>query len=102
VPVASSLTLVPSVSTEPSSLGGTTSVFESGWPSYDPALVVEDRVTMAVQVGGKTRGTISVAEAATQDDAVAAALADPNIAKFVTGTPKRIIFVPGRLINIIV
>ncbi len=83
-------------------LGGTTSVFESGWPSYDPALVVEDRITMAVQVGGKTRGTISVPKTATQDDAMAAALADPNIAKFVTAAPKRIIFVPGRLINILV
>jgi leucyl-tRNA synthetase len=83
-------------------LGGTTSVFENGWPSYDPALVVEDRITMAVQVGGKTRGTISVAKTATQDDAMAAAMADPNIAKFVTSTPKRIIFVQGRLINIIV
>jgi leucyl-tRNA synthetase len=77
-------------------------VFESGWPSYDPALVVEDRITMAVQVGGKTRGTISVAKTATEDDAMAAAIADANIAKFVTGTPRRIIFVPGRLINIIV
>jgi leucyl-tRNA synthetase len=83
-------------------LGNTTSVFESAWPSYDPALVVEDRITMAVQVGGKTRGTISVSKAATQDEALAATTADPNIAKFVTGTPKRIIFVPGRLINIIV
>jgi leucyl-tRNA synthetase len=83
-------------------LGGSTSVFENGWPSYDPALVVEDRITMAVQVGGKTRGTISVPKTATQEDALAAAVADANIAKFVTGTPKRIIFVPGRLINIIV
>jgi leucyl-tRNA synthetase len=83
-------------------LGGTTSVFESGWPSYDPALVVEDRITMAVQVGGKTRGTISVSKTATQDDALAAAMANANIAKFVTSTPKKVIFVPGRLINIIV
>jgi leucyl-tRNA synthetase len=83
-------------------LGNTTSVFEGGWPAYDPALVIEDRLTMAVQVGGKTRGTISVSKTATQEEALAAAMADPNIAKFVTGTPKRIIFVPGRLINIIV
>jgi leucyl-tRNA synthetase len=83
-------------------LGNTTSVFESAWPSYDPALVVEDRITMAVQVNGKTRGTISVSRTATQDDALAAAMADPSIAKFITGTPKRIIFVAGRLINIIV
>jgi leucyl-tRNA synthetase len=83
-------------------LGGTTSVFDSRWPTYDPALVVEDRITMAVQVGGKTRGTISVAKTATQDDAMTAAMADPTIAKFVTGTPKKVIFVPGRLINVLV
>jgi leucyl-tRNA synthetase len=78
------------------------SIFDAGWPSYDPALVVEDRVTMAVQVMGKTRGTISVSKTATQDEAMAAALADPQIAKFVTGPVKRVIFVPGRMLNIIV
>jgi leucyl-tRNA synthetase len=83
-------------------MGGTTSVFDGGWPSYDASLVVDDRVTMAVQVNGKTRGTISVAKTATQDDAMTAVMADPSLAKFITGTPKRIIFVPGRLINIIV
>ena len=45
---------------------------------------------MAVQVSGKTRGTIQVAKASTQDAAVAAAMADPAIAKFVTGAPKKI------------
>jgi leucyl-tRNA synthetase len=83
-------------------LGERGSIFDAGWPSYDPALVVEDRVTMAVQVMGKTRGTISVSKTATQDEAMAAALADPQIAKFVTGPVKRVIFVPGRMLNIIV
>jgi leucyl-tRNA synthetase len=57
---------------------------------------------MAVQVNGKTRGTIAVPKTATQDDAMAALHADPALAKFITGTPKRVIFVPGRLINVIV
>lgn len=83
-------------------MGGTTSVFDAGWPSYDPALVAEDRVTMAVQVNGKTRGTISVSKSATQDEAMAAVMADPALAKFIPGTPKRIIFVAGRLVNVIV
>jgi leucyl-tRNA synthetase len=83
-------------------MGGTTSVFDSGWPTYDPALVVDDRVTMAVQVNGKTRGTISVKKTASQEEAMAAVMAEPSLAKFITVTPKRIIFVPGRLINIIV
>jgi leucyl-tRNA synthetase len=83
-------------------LGEKTSVFDSAWPSYDAALVVEDSVTMAVQVNGKTRGTISVAKTATQEDAMAALMQDANIAKFVTGTPKKVIFVPGRLVNVMV
>jgi leucyl-tRNA synthetase len=83
-------------------LGAGRSIFDSGWPSYDEALVVEDSVTMAVQVNGKTRGTISVSKTASQDEAMAAALAEPNVAKFVTGAVKRVIFVPGRMLNVLV
>ena len=83
-------------------MGGTTSVFDAGWPAFDPALVVEDSVTMAVQVQGKTRGTITVSKTATQEEAMAAALADPAIAKWITGPVKRVIFVPGRMLNLIV
>jgi leucyl-tRNA synthetase len=82
-------------------LGNSTSVFDTRWPSYDEALTVEDRITMAVQVGGKTRGTISVPRGATQEMAMEAALADPSIAKFVVGTPRKVIFVPGRMLNIV-
>jgi leucyl-tRNA synthetase len=82
-------------------LGYSSSVFDTRWPSYDEALTVEDRITMAVQVNGKTRGTISVPRDVTQEQAMAAALADPSIAKFVTGTPRKVIFVPGRMLNIV-
>ena len=83
-------------------LGGTGSVFDAGWPAYDPALLVADTVTIAVQVGGKTRGTVQLAADATQDDALAAALAEPAIARFVAGAPKKVIFVKGRLLNLVV
>jgi leucyl-tRNA synthetase len=83
-------------------LGNEVSVFDSGWPTYDPALLVESTVTMAVQVNGKTRGTIVVAKDVTQDDAVAAAMAEPGVAKFVTGAVKKVIFVPGRMLNLVV
>jgi leucyl-tRNA synthetase len=82
-------------------LGNRTSIFDSRWPSYDEALTIETRITMAVQVNGKTRGTISVPKDVTQDQAVAVALAEPGIAKFVTGRPKKIVFVPGRMLNIL-
>ena len=58
-------------------------------------------LTMAVQVSGKTRGTISVPRDVTQEEALATALADPSIAKFVIGTPRKVIFVPGRMLNVV-
>jgi leucyl-tRNA synthetase len=83
-------------------LGHTGSVFDAGWPTYDPALIVEQVATIAVQVNGKTRGTIQIAVGEGQEAALAATMADQTIAKFVTGAPKKIIFVPGRLLNLVV
>jgi leucyl-tRNA synthetase len=82
-------------------LGHRTTIFEAEWPAYDPALAAEQMVTMPVQVHGKLRGTIQVAKGIGQDDAVAAALSDPSIAKFVTSQPQKVVFVPGRLLNIL-
>ncbi len=83
-------------------LGGEHSVFDSGWPAFDAALLVEDTMEMPVQVSGKRRGAIMVAKDVTQADALAAAMSEPGIAKFVIGEPKKIVFVPGRLLNIVV
>jgi leucyl-tRNA synthetase len=77
-------------------------VFDCGWPSFDPELAADELITMAVQVNGKTRGTIQVAPEATQEDALTAAMADPAIARFVTSDPARVVFVKGRLLNIVV
>jgi leucyl-tRNA synthetase len=77
------------------------SIFDSRWPEYDPALVAEESIELVVQANGKTRGKVRVARDITQEGALAAALADPAIAKFVVGAPKKVIFVPGRLINIV-
>ncbi len=83
-------------------LGHTESVFDAGWPAFDTAIAAEDLVTIAVQVNGKTRGTVQIPVGSAQEAAQAAALADQSIAKFVVGAPKKIIFVPGRLLNIVV
>ena len=82
-------------------LGGARSVFDSGWPAFDAALLVSDTITVAVQIGGKTRGTVTVSKDATQADVFAEALTQVNIAKFVVGEPKKIIFIPGRLLNVV-
>ena len=83
-------------------LGHSGSIFDAGWPSFDPAMLVSDTITVAVQISGKTRGTVQVSKDATQADVYAAALQQPNIAKFVVGEPKKIIYVAGRLLNVVV
>ena len=83
-------------------LGHGVSVFDSGWPAIDPTRLVADTWDCVVQVNGKLRGKVTLAVGATQGAAMAAALADAAIAKFVTGEPKKVILVPGRLLNIVV
>jgi len=72
------------------------------WPVWDEALTVEDVITIAVQVNGKLRGEISVAKDADPEVIKAAALAHENVAKFVPGEPKKVIYVPGRLVSVVV
>jgi leucyl-tRNA synthetase len=81
--------------------GGTGSLFDSAWPRFDPALAAEDSIELVVQVNGKVRSKIMVARDINEEAALVAALADPAVAKFVAGAPKKIIFVPGRLLNIV-
>jgi leucyl-tRNA synthetase len=83
-------------------LGYTKSVMDSGWPDYDAELARESLVQLAVQVNGKLRGTVGVSPNVTQDDALKAALADASIAKHVTGDLRKVVFVPGRLLSLVV
>jgi leucyl-tRNA synthetase len=83
-------------------LGHTESVFDAKWPAFDGELVADERLDLVIQVNGKTRGKVNVARDIGQDDAVAAALAEESIAKFLSGpAPRKIIFVPGRLLNLV-
>jgi leucyl-tRNA synthetase len=83
-------------------LGITKSVFDSGWPVFDPAMLVDDEVELVVQVNGKVRGKVRVALDVTQDAAMSVAMADAGIAKFVVGDVKKVIYVPKRLLNVVV
>ena len=83
-------------------LGHDGSIFDAGWPEFDPALAAEDLITMAVQVNGKMRGTIQVPNGSGQEAVLEVALGEPAISKFVPAAPKKVIFVPGRLLNVIV
>ncbi|MGI8547722.1 MAG: class I tRNA ligase family protein, partial [Gemmatimonadaceae bacterium] len=82
-------------------LGHDTSVFNSRWPEFDPALLIEDEIELVVQVNGKVRGKIQIARDAGQDAAYERAMADAGVARFVTSEPKKVVFVPGRLLSIV-
>jgi leucyl-tRNA synthetase len=83
-------------------LGHTTSVMDAAWPSFDPALALAEEVEFVVQVGGKVRGRLALPRGAPQETAVAAALADPGVRKFTGGKqPRKIVFVPDRLVNLV-
>lgn len=72
------------------------------WPVWDEALTVEDVIPIAVQVNGKLRGEIQVAKDADPEAIKALALAHENVARFVEGEPKKVIYVPGRLVSVVV
>jgi leucyl-tRNA synthetase len=82
-------------------LGHSKSVFDSGWPSFDASMIAAGSITVAVQVNGKTRGSVVVAPGADEATVIAAAKADAGIAKFLPAEPKKVIYVPGRLVNVV-
>lgn len=84
-------------------LGHEGSVVDAAWPEFDPKAVAEDTVKYPVSFNGKMRYTIEVPAGASKDDVQAAALADSAAAKWLDGkTPKKIIIVPGKIVNIVV
>ena len=82
-------------------LGHTASVFDGGWPVFDPAQLVSDTFELVVQISGKTRGKVVVANGIDQAGAVAAVRSDAALARFLTGEPRKVIYVPGRLLNVV-
>ncbi|MEM1036638.1 MAG: leucine--tRNA ligase [Pseudomonadota bacterium] len=84
-------------------IGGTGLVSAVSWPEVDIALTVDDTVTLPIQVNGKRRAEIEVSKTASKDEVEAIALAAPDLQSHIEGkTPKKIIVVPGRIVNIVV
>jgi len=84
-------------------LGHDTSLAYEPWVEWDEALCVDTAVTIAVQVNGKVRAKLEMAPDASEDDARAMALAAETVAKFVGEKEiKKFIYVPGRIVNIVV
>ncbi len=83
-------------------LGGQGLVATLPWPAVEKALLVEDSVTLPVQVNGKKRGDIKVAKGADEETVKAAALALEGVQRVLQGaTPRRIIVVPNRIVNVV-
>ena len=83
-------------------LGGTGLVADAEWPGFDPTLLVEDEVTIAVQINGKLRDTLTVARGEARETLEAKALAAPNVVRLLNGAaPRKVIVVPDRLVNLV-
>lgn len=84
-------------------LGHEGSVVDSEWPVFDASALVEDTVKYPVSFNGKTRFMIEAPAGASKDDVQAMALADTNAARWLDGkTPKKIIVVPNKIVNIVI
>ena len=75
---------------------------DAAWPQADAQALERDEIELVVQVNGKLRGHVTLPADADQEQAQEAALAEPNVARHVEGTSiKKVVFVPGRLINVV-
>ena len=81
-------------------LGHEESLAHEPWPSYDPEAVKEDNVEIAVQINGKVRATVTIPRSASQEEAVSAG--KEALAGKLTGTIVKEVYVPGRIVNIVV
>src|SRR5205085_2749861 len=80
-----------------------TRLIDQPWPMVDKSALVQDEIQLVVQVNGKLRGHITVPSSATREQVEAIALADQAVQKFVNGQkPKKVVVVPGRLVNVVV
>ncbi|MBD3814686.1 MAG: hypothetical protein IE917_21270 [Betaproteobacteria bacterium] len=78
-------------------------MIDAPWPEVDAAALVRDEIELVVQVNGKLRGKILVAASADKAAQEAAAIANPDVQRYLDGMSiKKVIVVPGRLINIVV
>ncbi|WP_127108191.1 leucine--tRNA ligase [Pararhodobacter zhoushanensis] len=84
-------------------LGGAGLVTQAQWPQADPALLVDDVITLPVQFNGKRKAEITVPKDASKEEVEKTALADQAVIKALAGaTPKKIIVVPGRIVNVVI
>jgi leucyl-tRNA synthetase len=76
-------------------------IIDAPWPQVDEAALVQDEIELMIQINGKLRGSVKVAKDADKASIEAAALATESVQKFLEGAPKKVIIVPGKLVNIV-
>ncbi len=83
-------------------LGHETALVDTTWPEFDPALARDDVISMPVQVNGKKRAEIEVEREADRETIEGLVMASPDVARFLDGKePKKVIVVPGRIVNVV-
>jgi len=83
-------------------IGESALIADAAWPAHDPAMLVEDEVTIAVQHKGKLRDTLTVPKGASKEDLEALALASEKVQRSLDGAEvRKVIVVPDRLVNIV-
>jgi leucyl-tRNA synthetase len=84
-------------------LGHATALIDEPWPAVDPAALDQATMELVVQVNGKLRARVAVAADASEESMREAALGDPNVRKFVgSAAVRKVIVVPGKLVNVVV
>lgn len=84
-------------------LGGTGLVAQADWPKADAAMLVDDEVTLPIQINGKRRDEITVPKSMPKEEVEKLVLSNETVIKLLDGaTPKKLIVVPGRIVNVVV
>lgn len=82
-------------------LGNDTPLDTAQWPQFDESKITTDNMTVVVQVNGKVRAKLDVSPDTVEDEIRQLALTDENVMKFVSGEPKKVIYIPGKLVSIV-
>ena len=83
-------------------IGGKPTIFHQTWPKWDESFTVSDTADVAIQIGGKTRGTVRVSTDATEDAVLEAAMKDESIARHIEGKQiRKRIYVKGKILNLV-
>jgi leucyl-tRNA synthetase len=86
----------------PTSQRTTPMIADAAWPAADPALLVDDEVTIAIQMAGKLRDTLTVAKGTAREELEALALASDKVQRALDGAAvRKVIVVPDRLVNLV-